>query len=158
MPGFGSRGARGTSTRVRAPLYVFKTFESFAAHMDEYVGLALQAGLLGWQVTDCTVTMTSLNYSLTNGPPSRRRPMPTAADRKLTPIDPMQALAQRGLNGLRAAGRVSSGSGERGRPRHCRSGPGRWTGRTPSLRGNLAVVETDCPEGVHMTSGARSPG
>src|SRR5262249_51725006 len=32
-----------------APLYIFKTFQSFVAHMNEYVRLALEEGLFGWQ-------------------------------------------------------------------------------------------------------------
>jgi ribosomal protection tetracycline resistance protein len=47
-----------------APLYVFKTFDAFAEHMDEYVQLALEEGLHGWRVTDCVVTVTEIAYSL----------------------------------------------------------------------------------------------
>lgn len=80
-----------------APLYVFKTFESFAEHMDEYVRLALAEGLFGWQVTDCVVTVTKIGYSLADRPPSRRGPMPTARDlQKLTPVVLMQALERGG--------------------------------------------------------------
>jgi ribosomal protection tetracycline resistance protein len=80
-----------------APLYVFKTFESFAEHMDEYVRLALEEGLHGWQVTDCVVTVTIIGYSLADASPSRRGPMPTAADlKKLTPLVLMQALERSG--------------------------------------------------------------
>jgi ribosomal protection tetracycline resistance protein len=80
-----------------APLYLYKGFDSFVEHMEEYVGAALQEGLHGWQVTDCVVTMTKIAYSLADGPPSRRGPMPTAADlRKLTLIVLMQALADGG--------------------------------------------------------------
>jgi ribosomal protection tetracycline resistance protein len=61
--------------------------------MDHYVRLTLQEGLLGWQVTDCIVTMTKCVYSVPDGPPSRRGPLSTAADfRKLTPLVLMQAL------------------------------------------------------------------
>jgi len=75
------------------PLYVFKTGDSFAEHMDQYVREALQEGLYGWQVTDCRVTLTECNYSVPDGPPSRRGPLSTAADyRKLTPMVVMQAL------------------------------------------------------------------
>src|SRR5438874_2018372 len=75
------------------PLYLYKTLASFTAHMDEYVRRALEAGTYGWQVTDCTVTMTTCSYSVPDGPPSRRGPLSTAADfRKLTPLVLMQAL------------------------------------------------------------------
>jgi ribosomal protection tetracycline resistance protein len=80
-----------------APLYVFKTFDGFAQHMDEYVRLALGEGLHGWQVTDCVVTLTKIGYSLADGPPSRRGPMPTTRDlKRLAPLVLMQALASAG--------------------------------------------------------------
>jgi len=80
-----------------APLYTFKTFDAFVEHMGEYVRLALAEGLFGWQVTDCVVTVTKIAYSLADGPPSRRGPMPTSRDMKrLTPIVLMRALAQAG--------------------------------------------------------------
>jgi ribosomal protection tetracycline resistance protein len=79
------------------PLYVYKTAERFTEHMDEYVRLALQEGLYGWQVTDCVVTMTACSYSVADGPPSRRGPTSTAADfRKLTPLVLVQALEHAG--------------------------------------------------------------
>jgi ribosomal protection tetracycline resistance protein len=79
------------------PLYLYKTLESFASHMDEYVRQTLAEGLHGWQVTECTVTMTRCAYSVPDGPPSRRGPLSTAADyRKLTPLVLMQALERAG--------------------------------------------------------------
>jgi ribosomal protection tetracycline resistance protein len=75
------------------PLYIYKTIGSFSERMDQYVRLTLLEGLLGWQVTDCVVTMTKCVYSVPDGPPSRRGPLSTAADfRKLTPVVLMQAL------------------------------------------------------------------
>ena len=80
-----------------APLAVFKTFDSFVQHMDEYVRLTLAEGLFGWQVTDCVVTLTEIAYSLADGPPSRRGPMPTARDiKRLVPLVLMQALKRCG--------------------------------------------------------------
>jgi ribosomal protection tetracycline resistance protein len=79
------------------PLFVYKTFAAFAEHMDDYVREALREGLFGWQVTDCTVTMTRCEYSIADGPPSKRGPTSTAADfRKLTPLVLMQALERAG--------------------------------------------------------------
>ncbi|MBD0328963.1 MAG: TetM/TetW/TetO/TetS family tetracycline resistance ribosomal protection protein [Thermoleophilia bacterium] len=79
------------------PLYLYKTLESFTAHMDEYVRRTLREGLFGWQVTDCAVTMNRCTYSVPDGPPSRRGPLSTAADfRKLTPLVLMQALERAG--------------------------------------------------------------
>jgi ribosomal protection tetracycline resistance protein len=75
------------------PLYIYKTMGGFSERMDHYVRSALQEGLSGWQVTDCTVTMTKCVYSVPDGPPSKRGPLSTAADfRKLTPLVLMQAL------------------------------------------------------------------
>jgi ribosomal protection tetracycline resistance protein len=130
-----------------APLYVFKTFQSFVEHMDEYVRLALDEGLLGWQVTDCVVTVTKIGYSSADGPPSRRGPLPTARDvKKLTPVVLMEALEKSGsmvcepvfrINAevpteaigplLAALGRLGAGAG------------------TPSPRGELSVLETALP-------------
>jgi ribosomal protection tetracycline resistance protein len=79
------------------PLFVYKTAESFAAHMDEYVRRTLREGLFGWEVTDCIVTMTTCSYSIADGPPSKRGPTSTAADfRKLTPLVLRQALERAG--------------------------------------------------------------
>ncbi len=88
----------GTDFRLQVdprtvPLYVYKTLESFSAHMDGYVRDALREGLFGWRVVGCVVTMTRCTYSVPDGPPSRRGPLSKAADfRKLTPIVVMQAL------------------------------------------------------------------
>jgi ribosomal protection tetracycline resistance protein len=126
-----------------APLYTFKTFDAFVEHMDEYVRVALAEGLYGWRVTDCVVTVTKIGYSLADGPPSRRGPMPTTRDMKrLTPIVLMQALAQAGTtvcepvfhiaaevpteaigSMLAALGRLGAGA------------------TTPSARGELSVLE-----------------
>jgi ribosomal protection tetracycline resistance protein len=130
-----------------APLYVFKTFPAFAEHMDEYVRLALGEGLRGWQTTDCVVTVTKIAYSLADGPPSRRGPMPTARDlKRLVPIVLMQALEQGGSvvcepvfriaaevpteaigAVLAALGRLGAGAG------------------MPSPRGELSLLEAELP-------------
>jgi ribosomal protection tetracycline resistance protein len=130
-----------------APLYVFKTFDGFVERMGEYVRLALGEGLFGWQVTDCVVTVTKIAYSLADGPPSRRGPMPTANDlKKLTPVVLMQALGRGGSTVcepvfrisaevpteaigpvLAALGRLGVGAG------------------TPAQRGELSVLETVLP-------------
>ena len=129
------------------PLYVFKTFDNFVRHMDEYVRLALEEGLHGWQVTDCVVTVTEIAYSLADGPPSRRGPMPTTRDiKRLTPLVLMQALAQSGSvvcePVFRLAAEVPTGAigpvlGALGR---LGAGAG-----TPSPRGELSVLETELP-------------
>jgi ribosomal protection tetracycline resistance protein len=70
------------------PMYVYKTVGNFAAMMTQYVTMALRQGPFGWQVTDCTVTMTECGYM---------SPSTTAAHfRKLTPLVLMAALDQAG--------------------------------------------------------------
>ena len=142
------------------PLYVFKTFENFVQHMEEYVRLALEEGLFGWQVTDCLVTLTKIGYSLADGPPSRRGPMPTTRDiKRLTPLVLMQALEQSGSvvcepvfrlaaevpteavgSVLASLGRLGAGAG------------------TPSPRGELSVVETALPASHLQELRRRLPG
>jgi ribosomal protection tetracycline resistance protein len=130
-----------------APLYVFKTFESFGEHMSDYVRLALEEGLHGWQVTDCVVTVTKIGYSLADGPPSRRGPMPTARDlKKLTPLVLMQALEMGGSAvcepvfritaevPTEAIGAVLAALGRLGA-----------TAGVPAPRGELSLLETSLP-------------
>jgi ribosomal protection tetracycline resistance protein len=126
------------------PLYLYKTHESFAEHMAEYVLGATQEGLLGWHVTDCVVTMTRCAYSVPDGPPSRRGPLSKPADfRLLTPIVLRQALERAGTVvcepylhvGLEvpteAVGGVLATAARLG-----------GAVETPSPRGELTVVET----------------
>jgi ribosomal protection tetracycline resistance protein len=91
-----------------APLYVFKRLENFTEAMGDYVREALQGGVFGWQVTDCVVTLTRCEYSIPDGPPSRRGPPSTAADfRKLTPLVLGQALERAGTVVCEPVARVS---------------------------------------------------
>jgi ribosomal protection tetracycline resistance protein len=70
------------------PLYIYKTVSTFLDQMGTYVREALEEGLCGWQVTDCTVTITDCGY---------RAPSSTATDfRKVTPLVLMRALARAG--------------------------------------------------------------
>ncbi len=70
------------------PLYIYKTADIFTDLMAQYVRETLQEGLFGWQVTDCTVTMTDCGY---------QAPGTTAADfRRLTPLVLMLALERAG--------------------------------------------------------------
>ena len=79
------------------PLYLYKTHEAFRQVLERHVRRTLAAGLHGWQVTDCVVTLTRLAYSSFDGPPSTRGPLPTASDfRKLTPLVVRQALRSAG--------------------------------------------------------------
>jgi ribosomal protection tetracycline resistance protein len=130
-----------------APLYVYKTLDSFKEHMDEYVREGLRAGLFGWQVTDCVVTMTKCIYSVPDGPPSRRGPLSTAADfRKLTPLVLVQALREAGTvvcePMLRVSVELPAGAIGATIAALTRLGA---TVETPSVRGELATIETVLP-------------
>jgi ribosomal protection tetracycline resistance protein len=130
-----------------APLYLYKTLESFTEHMGEYVSDTLREGLFGWQVTDCSVTLTKCSYSIPDGPPSRRGPPSTAADfRKLTPLVLMQALERAGTAVCEPIVRVrievpvaSVGA--------VLASVARLGGvlETPSLAGDLSTIETVMP-------------
>ena len=70
------------------PIYVYKTVEQFRKALEETVQDTFQQGLYGWQVTDCTVTMTDSGYS----PPGS-----SASDfRYLSPLVLMSALERAG--------------------------------------------------------------
>jgi ribosomal protection tetracycline resistance protein len=130
-----------------APLYVFKTFDAFADRMDEYVRLALDEGLFGWRVTDCVVTVTKIAYSLADGPPSRRGPMPTARDlKKLVPLVLVQALEQGGTTVcepvFRIAAEVPTATIGAMLAALGRLGAGALT---PATRGELSVLEATLP-------------
>jgi ribosomal protection tetracycline resistance protein len=130
-----------------APLYVFKTFDGFAQRMNEYVRLALEEGLYGWQVTDCVVTLTKIGYSLADGPPSRRGPMPTARDiKKLVPLVLVQALERSGSTVcepvFRVAAEVPTETIGAVLAAIGRLGAG---ASTPSSQGELSVLETVLP-------------
>ncbi|MFC4591712.1 elongation factor G [Sphaerisporangium corydalis] len=70
------------------PLYVYKAVEEFSKAIEDTVRDTLRQGLHGWQVVDCTVTMTESGYI---------SPLSTAKDfRLLTPLVLMSALEQAG--------------------------------------------------------------
>ena len=129
------------------PLYLYKTLEGFCERMDQYVRQTLQEGLFGWQVTDCVVTMTKCTYSVPDGPPSKRGPLSTAADfRKLTPLVLMEALELAGAAVCEPVVRVSVEipTGAIGAVMAALARLGA-TVETPSVRGNLALIETVMP-------------
>jgi ribosomal protection tetracycline resistance protein len=75
------------------PTHVYKTVEAFHEAMERTVLESLRQGIYGWEVTDCTVTMTDCDYQS----PPRRWPGTTASDfRLLTPLVLMGALKQAG--------------------------------------------------------------
>jgi ribosomal protection tetracycline resistance protein len=159
--------APGSGVEVRfdvdprdAPLYVFKTFESFREHMDTFVRLALEEGLHGWEVTDCAVTVTKIGYSLADGPPSRRGPMPTARDlQKLTPLVLLQALEQGGSTVCEPFFRISAEvPTEAVGPVLAALGRLGGGGGTPSSRGELTMLETALPASRVQELRRRLPG
>ena len=133
----------------RIPLYIYKTKGSFIEAMTQYVRHALQVGLSGWRVTDCIVTMNECGYYVGDGPSKRilSTPKTTAADfRKLTPLVLARALRAAGTIVCEPMARLSLEI------------PAAKTGAVlsvlarlgasvepPSLRGELAVVETLLP-------------
>ena len=129
------------------PLYLYKRLENFSERMGQYVRQTLREGLFGWQVTDCIVTMTKCTYSVPDGPPSRRGPLSTAADfRKLTPLVLMQALERAGTAVCDPIVRVSleiptstMGAVMAALARHGAAV------ETPSLQGNISLIETVLP-------------
>jgi ribosomal protection tetracycline resistance protein len=137
----------GGLDKRNVPLYVFKTFDSFVQHMDEYVRLALEEGLFGWQVTDCVVTLTKIGYSLADGPPSRRGPMPTTRDiRRLTPLVLLQALEQSGSVVCEPVFRIAAEvPTETIGPMLAALGRLGAGPATPSTRGELSILEATLP-------------
>jgi ribosomal protection tetracycline resistance protein len=130
-----------------APLYIYGNIDGFAKHMGEYVRVALDEGLNGWQVTDCVVTVTEIAYSLADGGPSRRGPMPSARDlKRLVPIVLMQALEQGGSVVCEPVFRVAAEV-----PTEAIGAVLAALGRLgaaagmPSPRGELSVLEAELP-------------
>jgi ribosomal protection tetracycline resistance protein len=129
------------------PLFVYKRRENFEEHMGRYVRRALRTGRFGWQVTDCVVTMTRCEYSVPDGPPSRRGPLSTAADfRKLTPLVLVQALERAGTvvcePVVRARLEIPAGATGSVIAALARLGA---AVETPLLQGRLAIVEAVLP-------------
>ena len=143
-----------------APLYTFKTFDAFVEHMDEYVRLALVEGLYGWQVTDCTVTVMKIAYSLADGPPSRRGPMPTARDmKKLVPLVLMQALEEAGSAVCEPVFRIAAEvPTETIGPMLAALGRLGAGDATPTPRGELSVLEATLPASLVQELRRQIPG
>ena len=94
-PGAAGSGVQfGLDVKVGSiPTHVYKTVEAFHEAMERNVLETLRQGIYGWEVTDCTVTMTDCDYQA----PPRRWPGTTASDyRLLTPLVLMGAVKQAG--------------------------------------------------------------
>jgi ribosomal protection tetracycline resistance protein len=129
------------------PLYAYKTLERFADSMRRHVRDTLREGLFGWQVTDCTVAMTKCTYQSPDGPPATRGSLTTPADfRKLTPIVLMQALERAGTAVcepvLRVRLEVPTTALGAVLGALARLGA---AAQTPTVRGELAAIETALP-------------
>jgi ribosomal protection tetracycline resistance protein len=120
------------------PLYVYKTVEDFGSSVEDYVTDTLHQGIYGWQVTDCTVTMTHAGYSA---------PISGAADfRKLTPLVLMSALRQAGtavcepIHHFRLEGPADSFGSTLRALAQLRAVP-----QSPTMRGSSYVLEGEIP-------------
>ena len=155
-PGSGVEFRLGVDIRS-VPLYIYKTAESFMETVAQYVGGALREGLSGWEVTDCVVTLNACEYFVGDGAKRRSRSTSgriqvrasrtTAADfRKLTPLVLMRALERAGTVVCEPMIRVSMEI-----PTDAvgavLAAVARLGGavETPSLRGDLATIETVLP-------------
>jgi ribosomal protection tetracycline resistance protein len=142
------------------PLYIFNTLAGFEEHMDGHVTAALEEGLYGWQVTDCLVTVTKIGYSLADGPPSRRGPMPTARDvKRLVPLVLMHALDAAGSVVCEPVFRISAEvPSEAIGPVLAALGRLGAGAATPVPRGELAVLEATLPASRVQELRRRLPG
>ena len=130
-----------------ALLYIYGTLAGFAGAMDGHVQTALAEGLHGWQVTDCVVTVTKIGYSLADGPPSRRGPMPNSRDiKRLVPLVLVRALEEAGTAVCEPVFRISAEV-----PTEAIGAMLAALGRlgagaaTPSARGELSVLDATLP-------------
>jgi ribosomal protection tetracycline resistance protein len=86
------------SDHTRVPLYIYKRREAFDEAIESYLREALRAGIHGWEVIDCAVTVVDSWYTLADGPPARRDVMPVAADfHGLAPVVLRRALERAGV-------------------------------------------------------------
>jgi len=133
----------GTTFRLEVkvesiPLFVYKAVEDFRKAVEATVQETLRQGLYGWQVTDCTVTMTQ------SGSVS---PASTARDfRLLTPLVLMSALKQAGTTVCEPMHRfhleIPADSVGRIVPMLARL---RAVPQTPAMRGSSCLLEGEIP-------------
>jgi ribosomal protection tetracycline resistance protein len=133
------------------PLYIYKRADIFVDHMARYVRETLRNGLFGWQVTDCTVTVTDCGY---------RAPGTTAADfRKLTPLVLMQALDRARVvvcqPTVRLVVEIPTATVGAVMATLARLGA---AVATPTLSGELAVIETVLPSARARDLRSQLPG
>jgi ribosomal protection tetracycline resistance protein len=132
--------------RVTAPVHIYKSYERFVQYTTGYVKDALRAGLSGWPVVDCAVTLTFFKHAVADGPPSERGETKAIDIRKLTPLVVAQALADAGTvvcePTLRVTLEVPGASLQPVLAAIARLGA---VVESPSLRGELAVLETVLP-------------
>jgi ribosomal protection tetracycline resistance protein len=131
---------------LEAPLHLYGSFDRFKEYLEGYIREALRAGRFGWTVTDCVVTVIHSQYGVADGPPSKRANTKAIDFRKLTPLVLGQALTA-ALTvvcepTLRVSLEVPAPTLQPVLAAIMRNG---GTVETPSLRGDLAVVESVLP-------------
>jgi ribosomal protection tetracycline resistance protein len=128
------------------PLHLYGSPARFVEYMGGYIRDALHEGLFGWRVTDCAVTVVHCQYGVADGPPSKRANTKAIDFRKLTPLVVAQALADAGTvvcePTVRATVELPAASLQGVLAAAARLG---GTIEAPSLRGDLAFVETVMP-------------
>ena len=109
---------------------------AFFRAVEDTVRETLQQGLHGWEVTDCTITMTHSGYlgKQSLGHQRFNKSMSSTGEdfRKLTPLVLMSALQQARHRGLRADPPLPARrAGRHARTASCRRWPGCARSRTP---------------------------
>jgi ribosomal protection tetracycline resistance protein len=160
-PGAGVRFELDVDTRT-VPTHIYRTHDSFAERMRAHVHDALAAGLHGWEVRDCVVTLTACNYYVGDGArkPTRPTPRTTAADfRKLLPRVLRTALTSAGTVVCEPIMRVrvETPSESLGAVLALLSSLGGAVG-APSVRGDLSHVPATLPAARIPDLRARLPG
>jgi ribosomal protection tetracycline resistance protein len=105
------------------------------------------------------VTVTKIAYSLADGPPSRRGPMPTARDlKKLVPLVLMQALEQAGTAVCEPVFRIAAEVPTEAIGALLAALGSLGAGATPTTRGELSVLEATLPASRVQELRRRLPG
>ena len=128
------------------PLHLYGSPARFVEYMEGFIRDALREGVLGWQVTDCAVTLIHSQYGVADGPPSKRANTRAIDFRKLTPLVVAKALRAAGTvvcePTLRVTVELPAATLQGVLGEVARLG---GTIEAPSLRGDLTFVESVLP-------------
>jgi ribosomal protection tetracycline resistance protein len=128
---------------LATPLHLYGSFSRFKEYLEAYIREALRAGRFGWTVSDCVVTVIHSQYGVADGPPSKRANTKAIDFRKLTPLVLRQAFTAAETvvcePTLRVSLEVPAPTLQTVLSAIVRNG---GTIETPSLRGDLAIVES----------------